>query len=88
MILSNQLIDFKNDKLILGDSLRYHIQPSSDLLVEQESLDFHQRIRKAYLRRALADSDRFMVVSVEKRDQMDIFNEVWGIVQGLLTRRS
>ena len=23
-----QLIDFKNDKLILGDSLRYHIQPS------------------------------------------------------------
>ena len=35
-----QLIDFKNDKLILGDSLRYHIQPSSDLLVEQESLDF------------------------------------------------
>ena len=35
-----QLIDFKNDELILGDSLRYHIQPSSDLLVEQESLDF------------------------------------------------
>ena len=35
-----QLIDWEGDRLVLGDSHRYHIEPSQGLKIEQESLDF------------------------------------------------
>ena len=35
-----QLIDFKDGRIILGDSYRYHINPPPELIVNQDSLDF------------------------------------------------
>ena len=35
-----QLIDFKDGRIILGDSHRYHINPPPELKVNQDSLDF------------------------------------------------
>jgi ribonuclease T len=35
-----QLIDFEDDRIILGDSYRYHINPPTELKINQESLDF------------------------------------------------
>ena len=50
---------------------------------EREHLDFHKEVRKAYLRIAAAEPDRFRIIDASK-DRDAVFQEVSRVISGVL----
>ncbi len=53
---------------------------------EEESLEFHRRVREGFLKLAEAEPKRWLVINAEK-DKEEIANEIWDNVTKLLPRK-
>ena len=54
---------------------------------EQEHISFHQRIRKAYMKRLVDDPDRMVLVPVEGASIESVFDHIWLCLEKKLAGR-
>ena len=64
-----------------GKGLRRAKNRSSLDRFEQEAIDFHRRVREAYLERATEFSDRIRLISCDNQSKDAIFDEIIGQIK-------